>query len=564
MIKTRMRDITPPVPTARLAVAVALAIASMVAVAADEPATAAKDSTFKFDGYVRTEFSWNMKNWKDTANYDDQYKMSMARATVRTNMEWTPIKDLTIVGKLRGSREYKTSFLDHLEKNGANNYNQADGTGNIMDLYNKADIRELYVDWQATDRIKFRVGRQQIVWGETDFFAANDMVHGFDLTWRSFLEPANEETRKPLNLIKMNIDVPEARGAIETFIRPGWDRKHDIGTEIDIYGGRWSSQPYASVDFRNIDPYNMKNKKGDYEDVTGGIRWTGTTDNFNYSVSYLKTFWQSPMLNASSTDFAGGAFFVPKTLGAANVKLQPGAIFGEVIYPKVDVYGFTLAGYSPAADAVFSTEWAYVKDAPYQINNVNGKFGACGFISCNSLASTFVAPGFDGVTRKTLVTWMVRMDKNLSFVQDLLGAETPMFTSVQLFDKWIQGYDSNEHLLNSVGWGAKTEEHSLLLTGIFALSYASGRIQPGLVVGADLTYKGGFAVPSVVFELSKNVKWKVEYDYFWDGGHWRDTSPGGNCPAHPPNGGGSNCDSSGLFGYFHNRDQLYTSLNYQF
>ena len=55
------------------------------------------------------------------------------------------------------------------------------------------------------------------------------------------------------------------------------------------------------------------------------------------------------------------------------------------------------------------------------------------------------------------------------------------------------------------------------------------------------------------------MKWKVEYDYFWDGGRYRDTSPGGNCPA-----GGSNCDKSGLFGYFHNRDQLYTSLNYQF
>ena len=559
MIKTRMRSVMPPVPIAKAAVAVAMAAASMVVVAADAPAAAATESTFKFDGYVRGEFSWNMKNWEDTANYDDKGKMSMARATARINTEWTPIKDLTVVAKLRATREYKTSFLDHLEKNGANNYHHADGTGNIMDIYNDADIRELYVDWQATDRIKFRFGRQQIVWGETDFFAANDMVHGFNLTWRSFLEPANEETRKPLIMLKTNIDVPEARGAIEAFVRPGWDRKTDIGTELDIYGGRWSSQPYASVDFRNIDPYNYKNKEGDYEDVTGGIRWNGTTDSFNYSVSYLKTFWQMPIMNAGSTDFAGGAFFVPKTLGAANTRPAPAVPFGEVIYPKVDVYGFTASGYSTEADAVFSTEWAYIKDAPYQINNINGNAG-CGAVFCNSLASSVVAPGFDGIKKKNVVAWMARMDKNLSFVQDVLGAEKPMFFSVQLFDKWIQGYDKDDNLLNSVGWGAKTKEHSFLLTGIFALSYDNGRIQPSIVVGTDLTYKGGFFVPSVAVELSKNVKWKVEYDYFWDEGRWRDMSAG-KCGGAPNQ---SNCDKAGLFGYFHNRDQLYTSLTYQF
>ena len=79
---------------------------------------------------------------------------------------------------------------------------------------------------------------------------------------------------------------------------------------------------------------------------------------------------------------------------------------------------------------------------------------------------------------------------------------------------------------------------------------------PELVVGADLTYKGGFAVPSVTFELAKNVKWKVEYDYFWSN-NWRN---GQKCQF--PNA--ASCDNAGLFGYFHNRDQIYTSLTYLF
>lgn len=551
MIRKLNSSIIPLVPRARLVVAVGLAAASWGVVAADT------DSSFKFDGYLRQEMSWNMQDWADTPNYDDRGKLSMARSTARINMDWTATPDLSVVAKLRASKEYKTGFLKHLESIGANNNPKGGGAtrGDIMELYDKADVRELYLDYKFNDRVKLRFGKQQIVWGETDFFAANDLVHGFDLTWRSFLEPANEELRKTNIMFKLNVDMPQAGGAIEAFIRPGWDGKKQIGTELDIYGGRWSSQPYAGVDFRNIDPYDYSNSEGNFKKVTGGMRWSGNAKEFNYSFSYLKTFYPSPIMNASSTNFAPGVFAVPSTLGRSNTL----GMFGDIIYPIVDVFGITATGYSPVADAVFSSELAYIKDAPYQFNNIsNPGTNAFG----NSLASSVVSPGFDGIKKKDVLAWMVRLDKNVPFVQSVFGAEKPMFFSAQLFDKWIQNYNSNEGLLNSVGWGARTKEHSFLLTGIFALSYDSGRIKPELVIGTDLTYKGGFFVPSVTVELSKNLKWKTEFDHFWDGGRWRDTSPGSACAATGANQ--SNCDNAGLFGYFHKRDQLYTSLTYQF
>ena len=561
MIKTRMFNNMPPVPTARLVVAAALAATSMAVVAADE----AEDGAFKVDGSIRQEMSWNTKDWADTPNYNDKGKLSMARTTARVNMDWKATPDLSIVAKFRASAEVKTNFLKRLEQGfcpgnppgcGATGANAYDGPNKIMDMYNDVDARELYIDYKLNDRVKLRFGKQQIVWGETDFFAANDLIHGFDYTWRSFLEPANEELRKTNVMLKVNVDMPEAGGAIEAFVRPGWDDKKQIGTELDIFGGRWSSQPYASVDFRNIDPFDYSNSEGDYKKVTGGIRWSGNGQDFNYSVSYLKTFYPSPIMNPSSNEYSfivgapPGTFFRPTTLGKATTT----GMFGDIIYPIVDVLGFTAAGYSQAADAVFSTEVAFIKDAPYQFNNINGPGG-------NSVASTIVSPGFDGVKKKNVIAWMLRMDKNLPFVQSVFGAEKPMFTSVQLFGKSIQNYDSDEGLLNSVGWGARTKKHSLLLTGIFALSYDHGRIKPEVVVGTDLTYKGGFIVPSLTVELSKNLKWKTEYDHFWDGGRWRNNGAGGACSGQVNQ---SNCDNAGLFGYFHNRDQLYTSLTYQF
>ena len=501
----------------------------------------AADDSLKVDGYLRQELSWNTMDWKDTPNDNDRGKLSMARTTARLNLDWHATENVSVVAKLRAVGEVQTPFLRQLEKQGAHNYRN----GDIMDLYNRNEIsdviRELYIDFPLGDRTRVRFGKQQIAWGETDFFAANDLVHGFDYTWRSFLEPANEELRKTNIMVKVNVDVPELDGALEMFVRPGWDRKKDIGTELEIYGGRWSSQPYAGVDFRNIDPYDYENKKGDVRDVTGGLRWSGMAGDVNYSLSYLKTFWPNPIMNGTSKFNGIPGFSSVETQGRADTT----GLFGNIIYPIVDVFGMTASGYAGWADAVFSTEVAYVKDAPYNFSAIPG-----------SLASQVVAPGFDGFTRKDVITWMLRMDKNLAFTQSLLGTEKPMFFSVQLFDKWIQNYDGGDRLLNSVGWGAKTKEHSFLLTGIFSMSYDNGRIRPELVVGTDLSYGGGFAVPSVTVELAKNWRWKVEYDKFWNDS-WRDSN---KCQA--PNA--NNCDSASLFGYFHKRDQLYTSLTYLF
>lgn len=524
-----------------------MAVAVMLAAA--QAASAGEPGDVKLDGFLRQEFSWNTADWKDTPNYNDRGKLSMARTTARLNIDWTPVRDVSVVTKLRAVGEAKTSFLNHLEKMGAYNYGDASGRGDIMALYNKNDIgdviREMYVDFPVGDRSRLRLGKQQVVWGETDFFAANDLVHGFDYTWRSFLETSNEELRKANIIAKLNVDVPELDGGVEMFVRPGWDRKSDIGTELDVYGGRWSSQSVAGTDFRNIDPYDFRNTKGNAREVTGGVRWTGLAHDINYSVSYLKTFWPNPMLNAASTLKLLGLPGTPS--GATTVGRSDSlGVAGDLIYPTVDVYGATASGYATWADAVFSTEVALIKDAPYQFQN--GPLAGS--------LSQAVAPGFDGIKRKDLLAWMVRMDKNIAATQSLLGTEKPMFFSVQLFDKWLMNYDKGERLLNAVGAGQLTKEHSLLLTAIFDFSYDSGRIKPNLVVGTDLTYGGGFIVPSVTMELNKNWRWKMEYDKFWDD-EYRDLS---KCPA----GNVAVCDSASIFGYFHRRDQLYTSLTYLF
>lgn len=508
---------------------------SAVALAQDD--SASSGNRFHVDGYAREELSFNAKNWQDTPGYNDAGKLSMARSTLRLNMDFKASDAITFVAKGRASREVKTPFLSHLESMGANSFKSS----NVMDLYNGGEFREWYADVKVNDRVKFRLGKQQIVWGETDFFVANDLAQGYDDVWRSFLEPANEELRKGNIALKTNIDVPEWNGGIEAFFRPGWDRSQDIGSEIDIYGGRWSSQPYAGVDFRNIDPYAWNNSKANIHSKTGGARWTGLAADINYSVSWMRTFYNAPIMNPAPNLALFGLPGTPSGATPTGDTTTAGPA-GEVIYPIVNVFGATASRYSDMADAVFSTEVAYIKDAPFNY--------AAATPSALSLA---IAPGFDGWKTKNVVALMFRMDKNFAFTQNLLGTEKPMFFSVQLFDKYIPNYDKNENLLYSVGWGGRVKRHNALLTTIFDLSYANGRIHPQLVLGSDITNGGGFYVPSVTFQWIKNLDWKIEYDGFWDSRY-----------AKLVNGAVPSSDRTTLFGYFHNRDQIYTSLTYHF
>ncbi len=151
-------------------------------------------------------------------------------------------------------------------------------------------MRELYVTFDVGERTHFKLGKQQVVWGETDFFRAMDIVHGYDLTWRSFLETENEELRKPLILANVEIDIPEWGGTLQLLYRPGWDEGGDVGTTAPIQGQRWAPQPWTGNNVINsiIGPQNFHHSAGDEDDENFGIRWSGVYNQIGYSLAYWR------------------------------------------------------------------------------------------------------------------------------------------------------------------------------------------------------------------------------------------------------------------------------------
>jgi hypothetical protein len=409
-----------------------------------------------------------------------------------------------------------TPYLRNLQNNGA----AASYSGGIRDMYDDASIREAYVD-AAIDRFRVRLGKQIISWGDTDFFTGNDLVNGSDYRWRTFLEPA-QDLKKALVMANVTLDVPEVKGALQLLYRPGkLNRESDIGNTYDVSGGRWANQPYRGTDFLTITPYNYRNPSGDADRDTYGLRWSGLTGAVNYSVMALQTYSPDPVENPAWNPFQG--------------HLPVGGVPAELTFPRMNVYGTNVSGYSSLADAVFSAEVAYLNKYAFNYGYVN----------------PFSLPGFSGIIQKNVVRTTIRMDKNMGGIASVLGAEKPAFFSLQIFDNWIQKFDANEQIVNLVGEGRARKSHSTLFTQILALSYDNGRVQPSVAAGEDLSYGGGFVVPAVTFEFGKSWRLKTELDLFWNRGS---RNPGNAATER----------ETALFGYFRNNNQWYTSLTYQF
>lgn len=477
-----------------------------------------------FTGYLRQYVSMNLEDPPEVPG-DDKYRLSMVRTQFQPSMEGN-VGAVDFRLQLRSVRELETGYMEDLEDLGANSGNDL-----IDRRYDTDEIREAYLDFDLTNTTNVRLGRQQVAFGETDFFQALDLIHGFDYTWRSFLVAENEDSRKPLNMLNVTQQVPDWQGALQVVLIPGGDfnRARDFGTSYDVFGGRWANQPNKGVDFLNpgVAPYNRDHSEGDTDDLKGAIRWTGLSPSgaINYSFNYLHVHNPDPVLNS---------VFAP-------YHETPDNGFASLIFPMIDVLGFTASGYSSTADAVFSTEIAYAMDKPF---NVGRDPAVCG-------AGAVGIAGICGIDEKDVVSLMLRMDKQVGWTQTVFKTSRPSFFSVQVFDDYIVDLDSEDDLVQLVGYSARPKSHSVIATAILGLNYANDTINPQLAGGYDVSYGGGFVIPSVQLVWGDHWRLKLEADIFFDDGSTRTGTP-------------ADSDDTTIFGYFDHNDQLMARLTYQF
>lgn len=591
---------------------------------------------FEYSGYIREHLSLNLQNsdefegkfnpatgttYGDTVGGKGELSMWRHSGKLEASADFGPFQ---IAGVGRIARETRTSYERGLQNatkrntiwatagaagsvimSGGNPLNPADytpanlaftgfkgyfdgaangfGAGTRDDLflddYDSTELRELYTTFTLGERYHFKLGRQQVVWGETDFFRAMDVIHGYDYRWRSFLELENEELRKPLILGNVTIDVPELAGALQVVVRPGWDNGQDIGDTAPLAGGRWAPVPWATTGVTNslIGPRNNHHNAGDENDVNYGFRWSGTFKQIGYSFNYWRGISndglvvRNPILGGSTN------FGQWEGKGAPAVPGIPSSLT-ELIFPMIETYGFTFNAYSGPLDSVLRGEIAFTPNKPYN----TGQFTAVdlvGFVSGGALPAllndttnpasptfnpatgmtsfgtpaSFVlqVPGLGPVVEKDTLKIMLGVDKNLNWTMNALGTSRPAFWTMQLFDTWITNYDRGDDILENFGFAAARREHQTFLTNAFTFPYKYDTVTPGIALGVDLGSFDSFLIPSLDLQYGDHWRVRFEADLFF--------------PAHAQSNLPGDIDTNTrTLGTLHNRDQLVARITYQF
>lgn len=516
---------------------------------------------WEVSGYLRGHLSMNLQNpyLADPANGgepkgDYKYDLSMVRGSAKLNL-FKDFGNSKFSISVRGAQEVETNYLKALQKV-ADEYAATDlfsdrtrSSVDLMDdVYNKLQLREFWWQSDVLSGTTVKLGKQQVVWGETDFFQSLDVIHGYDFRWRSFLEAENEELRKPLWMANLVQRFDTVEGSLQFVYIPGhMNPANQRGNSYDVEGGRWANTPnrgitFAAAPFGADVPYNYDHSHADMDDDAFGLRWKAVAGKWEYSLGWFQGPSQVPVINPNPDnplgvgDASSGRTFLGAWHG--EYRSDRSSTVGELIFPQINVFGATANRYLESLDSVFSVEASYIPDNAYNVGVQAGEVGGCAFF-----------PGFCGILERDTVKLMLRMDKQVNLTS-FLKTSRPSFLSVQLFDTWILDYDRKDEIVNLAGFSGRAKEHSTLLTAILAMNYRSDRINPTLAVGTDLSYGGGFVIPSVEFAYGNHWRIKAEADVFFNRTSQKRALTGFN--------------DTNLFGYFAGNDQLSVRVTYQF
>src|SRR6185369_6199471 len=177
-------------------------------------------------------------------------------------------------------------------------------------------MREAYIDLALTQLpLSFRLGRQQVIWGESDQFRLMDVINPIDTTWHLQQEEW-DKLRIPLWLVKTIWDMGDLGPISNAFTEIVWNPgDYQPGNKVEFLPAPWAvgvANPVRAGQIQVADPnspasaltpiFNLQGtsfRKGDFHrdpaDASDiGIRFHGVTDiplvnmqGFEFTANYL-------------------------------------------------------------------------------------------------------------------------------------------------------------------------------------------------------------------------------------------------------------------------------------
>jgi hypothetical protein len=397
----------------------------------------------------------------------------------------------------------------------------------IDEFKKDADLWEAYVDI-TRGPLFFRIGRQNLAWGETDLFRLLDNINPLDNTYGGIFEDLDDR-RIPLDMLRVTYDVgnvgPVSSFTLEGYWAPGI--LEDTVAPMSPYGTRYAAPLPLFSDllgptFTSYGQTVITPEKEMHESRYG-VRHTGVLlDNLNYSLAFMRTIPDNPAARIV-------ADFTP--VGPQFTSLNQ-----ELFYDTQDIFGASVNFYQTQLDTVFRAELAYFPDEPVFIVNENAApvvdlmlFGAGGPFPTRTVGT---------IPERNVTRYMEGMDK-WQFIP-VLNKNSTFYFTFQYFGQYID--DHSEEIVYPVSLppdGTTYPEVKKLeqtFTGVISSTYGHGMVEPQLSVVYDV--RGTWMVQPQV-----NIKfdpWRLMLQY---------TNISGKRTA---------------FGHFKDRDQATVVLSYLF
>ena len=355
---------------------------------------------------------------------------------------------------------------------------------NIDNFKQQYDLWEAYVDLSRGPWF-FRIGRQNLAWGETDVFRLLDGINPLDNTFGGPFEDLDDR-RIPLWMLRGTYNFgrvgPVSALTLEGFWVPGnWD--------VRVAPLAPNGTPYAAPQPESPLPTLLVTPSKEMSNSRWGVRVMGMVGaNYNLSVAHYESY-----LDIASLRTAVGQ----NPLDAAV----------EVRYPSVRITGGSLSFWEEQTDVIVRTEVAWFWDEPVFIPEINTPL----------IPLPIQIPGVPGlpangeIPKKDMLKWVIGLDKNF-WIRPLNHKRTFMF-SMQYFGTWVQDYDErmSQPLAlypDSLKFTSVKEVESIF-TFLVNTDYYGGDIVPQMVVAYDA--RGVFMlVPSVNY-IFEPFRFMIQY-----------------------------------------------------
>ncbi len=376
----------------------------------------------------------------------------------------------------------------------------------------EAKLREGFFDLLLPP-VSLRIGKQQVVWGETDGFRALDVINPLDLSWHWSREYW-EDIRIPLWMVRGIYDIGKFSGFEESFVEVVWIPADFTRNKISTDPRR----PWAFTGLGLAENANSIFVDGVLRDLEvntvdlrprrrlrhgqAGIRFKGIWRDIDFSLNYFYGFSADTGVrerNERKTTI-GNTHFVER----------------ELVNPRSHVFGVT-ANYSEEkfTQSVFRLETTLTTGVPVKYD-INAPFS----VDLNQ-------DQFDTAKRTVL---MLAIDRP-TWIRFLNPTRT-FFLSSQVFWRHYLDYSPFYRGIFAVNQAEvagvkvpnkfisqntdKIDRDEFVITFSASTSYGSaGLIKPSFILAIDPRSTGSYSKLAVDYFLSDNFFLKLEQSFYW-------------------------------------------------